>query len=84
MLESKLDDTECMLKEQEATSQNLFTKNDVLELKCKRLKEYIQKLTAKCEEWATSYHRQSQAIQQMNQHTPLSSVQIETPSNGRY
>jgi chromosome segregation ATPase len=35
------------------------------ESKCKRLREYIQKLTKKCEEWEKSYEQQFQCIEKL-------------------
>ena len=77
-LETKLDETEAMLEEQGATSLDLHTQNNVLEHKCSRYREYIQKLTAKCDEWASSYAKQARAIHQRMQ-SPMSSAGNGTP-----
>jgi peptidoglycan hydrolase CwlO-like protein len=63
-LEAKLEESEIMLEEQESTSLNLQTQNEALARKCTRLKGYIQKLTSKCDEWASSYDKQARVMQQ--------------------
>ena len=78
-LEGKLEESETMLEYQESTSLKLQTQNEALARKCTRLKEYIQKLTLKCDEWASSYDKQARVIQQW---IPISSVGRET-LNGR-
>lgn len=42
----------------------LESQNVSLERKCERLRDYIRKLTFKCEEWAEYADKQSQRIQQ--------------------
>jgi len=42
----------------------LTTKNEALDRKCIRLREYIKKLTLKCEEWAESYQSQSASTEE--------------------
>ena len=43
----------------------LINTNDSLEKKCAKLRDYIRKLTLKCEEWEASYQRQSKAIEKL-------------------
>ena len=63
-LGTKLEESEIMLEEQESASLNLQTQNEALARKCTRLKGYIQKLTSKCDEWASSYDKQARVMQQ--------------------
>jgi chromosome segregation ATPase len=36
-----------------------------METKCSRLREYIKKLTKKCEEWEVSYEKQARCIEEL-------------------
>jgi len=40
-------------------------KHEVLSGKCERLRAYVRKLTAKCDEWETFHNRESQVLQQL-------------------
>lgn len=40
---------------------------DALEKKCARLRDYIRKLTIKCEEWEESYNRQARTVQKLQE-----------------
>ncbi len=42
-------------------------KIDTLEEKCARLREYVRKLTTKCEEWEESYDRQSRTVEKLQE-----------------
>jgi peptidoglycan hydrolase CwlO-like protein len=82
-LEEKLESSEALLAEREATNTELERENEVLERKCSRLREYIKKLTAKCEEWAESYDKQARILQrvqgQQQQRSPASSLGMRSP-----
>ena len=47
------------------TEQELRGAIDTLESKCVRLREYVMKLTIKCEEWETSYEHQSKSLEKL-------------------
>jgi predicted RNase H-like nuclease (RuvC/YqgF family) len=51
------------LQSNEAEQAQLRAKVEGLENKGARLREYIRKLTAKCEEWEVSYEKQSKRIE---------------------
>jgi predicted RNase H-like nuclease (RuvC/YqgF family) len=51
------------LQSNEAEQAQLRGKVESLENKGARLREYIRKLTAKCEEWEVSYEKQSKRIE---------------------
>lgn len=40
---------------------------DKLENKCTRLRDYIRKLTTKCEEWEQSYDRQARTVEKLQE-----------------
>ena len=54
-----------LLKVKETDGSKLRLANESLENKCSRLREYIKKLTAKCEEWEVSYERQAKSIEKL-------------------
>ena len=49
----------------EADNIKLRSKSDMLETKCSRLRDYVRKLTTKCEEWELSYEKQSKLLEKM-------------------
>ena len=38
-------------------------KNHTLQRKCSRLRDYVRKLTSKCDEWETSFEQQSRVLE---------------------
>jgi septal ring factor EnvC (AmiA/AmiB activator) len=43
----------------------LQSKVNSLEIKCSRLRDFIKKLTLKCDEWEASYEKQAQAMDKL-------------------
>jgi chromosome segregation ATPase len=54
------------LRSKESEETKLRSKSEALETKCTRLREYIRKLTSKCEEWEASYDRQSMVLEKLH------------------
>jgi chromosome segregation ATPase len=53
------------LKETEEMSHKATV--ETLDKKCARLRDYIRKLTTKCEEWEDSYDRQARAVEKLQE-----------------
>lgn len=47
--------------------EKLLTKIVSMENKCSKLRDYIRKLTSKCEEWEISYEKQSERLEKHDQ-----------------
>ena len=64
-LQTKLDDAAAkfMSKDNEVKSMKLSMES--LEKKTARLREYVRKLTTKCEEWEESYEKQSESLERL-------------------
>ena len=54
-----------MAKSRESDGVRLESTVTSLEVKCGRLREYIKRLTSKCEDWETSYERQARVIEKL-------------------
>jgi chromosome segregation ATPase len=54
-----------LLRSKESEENRLRSKIDSLDTKCSRLREYIKKLTAKCEEWELSYEQQANSMEKL-------------------
>jgi predicted RNase H-like nuclease (RuvC/YqgF family) len=52
----------CQILDRDEATRQLQSKNASLDRKCERLRDYIRRLTSKCEEWATCYEEQSQLL----------------------
>lgn len=52
----------CQIQEKDEATRHLQSKNATLDRKCERLRDYILRLTSKCEEWAVSYEEQSKLL----------------------
>lgn len=50
------------IQEKDEVARDLESQNLSLDRKCQRLRDYIRKLTMKCEEWAEYSEKQSEAI----------------------
>jgi len=66
-LRSKIEEATILLRSKEYEEQSLKVNIQSYENKNVRLRDYIRKLTAKCEEWEASYERQSKAIDILQQ-----------------
>jgi len=66
-LKSEIDDTAAVLRSKESEERCLRVNIQSCEKKNTRLREYIRKLTNKCEEWEASYDRQSRAIDRLQE-----------------
>jgi hemerythrin-like domain-containing protein len=53
------------MQEKDQVAQGLESQNVSLERKCERLRDYIRKLTAKCDEWKEYADKQSKQIQKV-------------------
>ena len=62
---AKLEQVSQTQKSQETEETQLRSLVDSLETKCSRLRDYIKKLTKKCEEWEVSYDQQSRTIEKL-------------------
>lgn len=56
----------CQIQEKDEATRQLQSKNATLERKCERLRDYIRRLTSKCEEWAVSYEEQSTLLKRLH------------------
>lgn len=77
------------MHEKENVARELESENTSLDRKCERLREYIRKLTHKCEEWADYADAQSKLIdkakrnrRQVESVDSHSSPFFTTPANG--
>jgi len=64
-MRSEIDKGQTLLRSKEFEEQSLKANIQSFEKKNTKLREYIRKLTNKCEEWETSYDRQSRAIDRL-------------------
>ena len=53
------------IQEKDEVTRQLESKNASLDRKCERLRDYIRKLTNKCEEWANYADSQNQVLQKI-------------------
>lgn len=67
IMRSEIEEITSLLRSKEYEEQSLKVNIQSCEKKNSRLREYIQKLTTKCEEWETSYDRQSRAIDRLQE-----------------
>ena len=69
------------MQEKDQVTHELESQNVSLERKCERLRDYIRKLTAKCEEWTEYADKQSKRIQQaksrQREHVQASNAGVE-------
>ena len=54
------------LKRKEHDLVELKSQKDIWENRCFKLREYMRKLTSKCEEWETSYAQQSTLLESLH------------------
>eukprot|EP00536_Pseudo-nitzschia_multiseries_P010131 jgi/Psemu1/307055/fgenesh1_kg.300_\ len=66
-LKSEIEDATAALRSKESEENSLRVNIQSCEKKNTRLREYIRKLTSKCEEWEASYDRQSRAIDRLQE-----------------
>lgn len=66
-MKSEIEDVTSRLRSKESEEHSLKINIESCEKKNSRLREYIRKLTTKCEEWETSYDRQSRAIDRLQE-----------------
>lgn len=64
-IESELSKLEKLLQMGTSEAVSLRERNESLALKCGRLKDYIRKLTAKCDEWELFHQRQAEFLRQL-------------------
>lgn len=64
--EEELSEVKTVLRSKNSEEAKLLSKSGSLETKCSRLREYIRKLTSKCEEWEASYDRQSMVLDKLH------------------
>jgi septal ring factor EnvC (AmiA/AmiB activator) len=64
--EEELSKVNTALQSKNSEEAKLRSKSEGLETKCTRLREYIRKLTSKCEEWEASYDRQSMVLDKLH------------------
>ena len=56
-------DVEATLEMKNEETDKYITKNASLERKNMKLRDYIHKLTTKCEEWSVSYEKQARLLE---------------------
>jgi chromosome segregation ATPase len=66
-MRSEIEEATSLLRSKESEEHSLKVNIQSCEMKNSRLREYIRKLTTKCEEWETSYDRQSRAIDRLQE-----------------
>lgn len=66
-MQSEIEEMNSLLRSKESEENSLKANIESSENKNTRLREYIRKLTAKCEEWEVSYDRQSRAIDRLQE-----------------
>ncbi|VEU40446.1 unnamed protein product [Pseudo-nitzschia multistriata] len=66
-LKSEVNEVTALLRSKDAEEHSLRVNIESCEKKNARLREYIRKLTNKCEEWEGSYDRQSRAIERLQE-----------------
>jgi len=66
-LTSDLEQISYQLRSKEAEEKSLKSTIQSLENKTARLRDYIRKLTTKCEEWEVSYDKQSLAVEKLQE-----------------
>lgn len=66
-MRSEIEEATSLLLSKESEEHSLKVNIQSCEMKNSRLREYIRKLTTKCEEWETSYDRQSRAIDRLQE-----------------
>jgi chromosome segregation ATPase len=66
-MRSEIDGVTSLLRSKESEEDSLKVNIQAYEKKNSRLREYIRKLTTKCEEWETSYDRQSRVIDRLQE-----------------
>lgn len=63
------------IQDKDKETRQLQSKNASLDQKCERLRDYIRRLTSKCEEWATCYEEQSKLLTRVHGQSRLSRQQ---------
>jgi chromosome segregation ATPase len=66
-MKHQLEDASYQLRSKEAEERSLKSTIQSLEQKTARLRDYVRKLTTKCEEWEESYEKQSRAIEKLQE-----------------
>ena len=67
------------VKVKEQAMSELDSQRESWENRCFKLRVYMRKLTAKCEEWETSYEQQSKLLETLNsKYTALKNNRTET------
>lgn len=62
-LQDQLDESTASLRTMTNEFKMASTRSDHLELKCSRLRDYIRKVTGKCDQWEDFYDRQAEVVE---------------------
>jgi chromosome segregation ATPase len=65
--EAELVEISSLMRTMETDALSHKVNADSLEKKCARLRDYIRKLTTKCEEWEQSYDRQARTVEKLQE-----------------